>query len=324
MAQSETAETHDGTIDGAVDALANFDFDEGTFAEEKAEEAPQVEASEDGEEVLEEDPVEEELTEEEPEVEAKAANAEVIDAPVSWSDEQKEVFSSLPPEAQSVIVAREGERDKGFQQKATEVAEQKRQYEAAMTQLNHERQQYAQNIRDEVNQGLVEPDIDLLVHDPARYRDEKIAYDQMIQLRNQATQQADYYAAENMKQEQEQRQGFYHQRNGELAQALPAFIQDAQYRDGVLEYAKQAGYADSELEMARSADIVILDKAQKYDALMANKTTVRDKLTNAPKVIKPGARQEGNPKTRAAKANLQSHKKNGNVHSAAKLLEGLF
>ena len=323
MAQSQTADTpQSGTIDDAVSALDDMNWETGELEQaEIVEEAP-LEASDDNDEELEVSDEEPEEVEEE--LEADEQDLPAIDAPVSWADEQKEVFATLPPEAQEIIVARESERDKGFQAKATEVAEQRKQFDAAMTQLNHERQKYAQDIMNEVNKDLVEPDIDLLVVDPARYREEKIAFDQMIQLRNQAKQQADHYAAENQKTDHAQRQNFYAQRNQELVQALPAFIEDAQYRDGVLEYAKSNGYNDSELEMARTADIVILDKALKYDALMANKTTVKDKLKTVPKVVKPGARQSGNPKTRATKANLKSHRAKGDVHSAAKLLENYF
>tara|TARA_R110000772_G_C13310276_1_gene440189 strand:- start:30199 stop:31173 length:975 start_codon:yes stop_codon:yes gene_type:complete len=321
--QDDAAPTHGGTLDDASSALDDFNWDTGELEvnDEQGDEAPLEEVtSEVEEEVVE---VEEEATEDEVEL-AEAEPEVVIDAPISWSDEQKETFATLPPEAQNVIVARESERDKGFQQKATELAEQRKEYESAMTQMNYERQQYAQTLSDNLSEGLQEPDIDLLVADPARYREEKIAYDQMAQLRVQAKGQADHYAAQNAHQEQVNKEAFYAKRNAELVKELPAFMQDAQTRSNVLDYGKQAGYTDGELEMARTADILIINKAMQWDALQKGKPTAADSLKAIPKVVKPGAKRPGNPQTRATKANLKSHKANGNVQSAAALMEGYF
>src|SRR3954453_14713116 len=43
--------------------------------------------------------------------------AHPIDPPRSWSNQEKELFGQLPPEAHQVIARREGERDKAFNQK---------------------------------------------------------------------------------------------------------------------------------------------------------------------------------------------------------------
>lgn len=45
-----------------------------------------------------------------------------IEAPKSWSAEEKQLFAQLPPETQSIIARRESERDKGFTTKSQELA----------------------------------------------------------------------------------------------------------------------------------------------------------------------------------------------------------
>ena len=65
--------------------------------------------------------------EEEPSEEAEEeAESPAIDAPHSWSKEDKEVFSSLPPEAQAVVARREKERDQFVNAKAREAADTRR------------------------------------------------------------------------------------------------------------------------------------------------------------------------------------------------------
>lgn len=324
------------TLDEAASALEDFDWDgDGFDAPEEASEEPAAE-SDRAEEVETEEATDEvdDDTEEEAEEVAQEETTdeepvEAIPAPVSWSAEQKEIFAGLPPEAQAVIVARESERDKGFQAKSTEVAEQRKQLEEATRQINLEREQYAQAMSDKIGQQLQEPSLEMLNpnsqhYNPTEYYQLKSQYDQGMEMRVQAQQQADYYKQQNAQQEIAQKQQFWAERNRELSEVLPEFIGDAQTRDKVLSYARDLGYSDSELEMARASDIVTIDKAMKYDALMAAKPKTSDKLKVVPKVVKPGAKQQGSAAKRTAKAQRQAHKKNGNVHTAAKLIEGLI
>jgi hypothetical protein len=70
-----------------------------------------------------------------------------IEPPKGWSREDQAVFQQLPPEAQAVIARREGERDKAFHAKTEEVAHTRRAVEATITELQSERQGYAQNLQ---------------------------------------------------------------------------------------------------------------------------------------------------------------------------------
>ena len=69
-----------------------------------------------------------------------------IEPPKSWSNEDKAVFSQLPPEAQAVITRRESERDRAFQAKTQEIAEHRRALETTFGEIQNERSSYANNL----------------------------------------------------------------------------------------------------------------------------------------------------------------------------------
>jgi hypothetical protein len=330
MAQSETAPTHEGTTDSAAEALSNFNFDTNEMEEPVAPEAVSEEAVI---EEVDEEELEEDLATDEPvdEVEAPAeTEVPAIDAPVSWDAEQKEVFSTLPPEAQKIVVAREGERDKGFQAKATELADEKRVMSEERQAMNIERQNYAQTLSDKIGEQLKEPNIDLINpnsanYNPELYHGEKTQFDNLVGMQQQAKQQVDYYAIEAKKTDDANKKAFWDERSNLLSKSLPEFIGDAQYRDSVITYAKGLGYTDEGLQnSATEQDIVTINKAMQYDKIIAAKVGVGDKLKVVPKVVKPGTRQVEPVATRRNKANMKAHKKSGNVASAAKLLEDMF
>jgi hypothetical protein len=57
------------------------------------------------------------------------------------------LWSELPPAAQAVIARREGDRDKALLQKTDEIAHTRKAVEATITELQSERQGYAQNLQ---------------------------------------------------------------------------------------------------------------------------------------------------------------------------------
>ena len=92
------------------------------------DDAPEADAPEDDEDPVEAEaePVEAAEEGETEEVETEEADEEdepePVDAPVSWSAEDKKVFEALPREAQEVVARRERERDQGVNKTLEEVA----------------------------------------------------------------------------------------------------------------------------------------------------------------------------------------------------------
>lgn len=63
-----------------------------------------------------------------------------IQAPISWSDQDKQTFAKLPPEAQNIISRRESERDRFVNQKSDELSRVKQEYgavDSALSDINH-------------------------------------------------------------------------------------------------------------------------------------------------------------------------------------------
>ncbi len=66
----------------------------------------------------------------------------------------------------------------------------------------------------------------------------------------------------------------------------------------ITQYALQNGYTPEELGALTDAKVVIaLDKARRFDALQAAKTSIKAKAQDAPKVVKPGTPRKADPRT---------------------------
>jgi hypothetical protein len=93
-------------------------------------------------------------------------------------------------------------------------------------------------------------------------------------------------------------------------------------RDGVLEYGKQIGFSDAELDQVTDSRAVIaLYKAWKYDQLMSKKPELQSKIKKAPKLLSPGS--SGSVSSRNSdKARAQTRlAQTGSVKDAAALFD---
>src|SRR6476620_7646280 len=86
---------------------------------------------------------------------AEEAQPEAVDMPASWSKEDAEIWSELPPEAKARIAEREGQRDAAVGQKFQEAANLRKAHEAEIIEARTNRERYAQAI-DQV-MSLVQP-----------------------------------------------------------------------------------------------------------------------------------------------------------------------
>lgn len=74
--------------------------------------------------------------------ESDPAELPPIEAPRSWTKDEKERFATLPRETQEYIASREQEREHATRQSQNEAAEQRKAYEAQRAQAEQARQQY--------------------------------------------------------------------------------------------------------------------------------------------------------------------------------------
>lgn len=74
------------------------------------------------------------------ETDATPEVAKAIQAPVSWSEQDKQIFAKLPPDAQNIIARREGERDKHLIRTSDELSRFKQEIggiDSAFESINH-------------------------------------------------------------------------------------------------------------------------------------------------------------------------------------------
>ena len=84
------------------------------------------------------------------------STAPAIEPPTSWSAQDKNLFSQLPPEAQQVIARRESERDRVVQQRTEKIATQRKAFEQHWGEIQQERQQHADNLQQLMRVALPE------------------------------------------------------------------------------------------------------------------------------------------------------------------------
>lgn len=240
------------------------------------------------------------------EVEAEPETA--IEPPASWTADAKEHFAKLPPDLQKYVSERESDREKGINAKLSEAAEARKKYDAAEQATAQERQQYAENLTKLYQfQQVIDPVLadgnqtdwaKLRRDDPAGYVQKWGDYQERIGLMNAVgaeIQRISHHQAEELKANHARR----------LNEVFPEFANPETgrtLRDGYVPTLKDAGYTAEEIEQGWGAlhyrdprDLKILDKAAKYDKLMAERKTIGDKKV-APqpgKVVKPRGADTG-------------------------------
>jgi len=109
-----------------------------------------------------------------------------------------------------------------------------------------------------------------------------------------------------------------------LAQAIPDWNTEKgeEVRRDIRTYAKGLGYSDQELSAVYDSRAVqTLWKAAQYDKLVSNKPEVTKKVSEAPKMMKPGTAKISNPDADALKTDRNRLRKTGKARDAATIFE---
>lgn len=122
------------------DTATEVDEDTAIEAEDESEPVEGLEAEAEGDETDEDAAPEEASGEEEEGDEPDTA----IDAPASWTAEEKAAFAQLPPETQATIAARESERERSVNARLAETAAERKATQAEREAAQTERQNMAQ------------------------------------------------------------------------------------------------------------------------------------------------------------------------------------
>jgi len=303
--------------DGAAALMAFLSGNSDDDGRLKPEVAEKIEEEDQAPEVIEEEAPKEEEPPTEPEYEVKI------------NGETKKV-------KQSELIAGY-QKGEDYTQKTARLAEERRQVEAVAQQAQAERTQYLQNIQSmQAQLAQAVRSGDLAPPDPALIQSDPVEYLQQQQRYNQARETWDKLQAEQVqvaqRQQQEDAQRYSQtlaaQREQLLAK-LPEWKDQAKMQTEVAElkqFLQREGYDPKEVDGIVDARAVTLArKAWMYDKLMSNKTSVEQKVKQAPqKVVKSGTQVESSNGPRLNQSAMQRVRASGDVRDAAAVLRSLM
>lgn len=273
-----------------------------------------------------------EEAEDEPQVEEEADDLPPIDAPVSWDAEAKELFKSLPREAQEIVAKREGEREKFVQQKSQEATRARQDaIQSATSELAQIEQSYAQQFEQLAAQLQPKaPDPSLLRVNPEAFFAQEAEYRATLAQQQQLQQQSQQFAQQAKAREAQAEQAFHAEQHRIIVEHFPEYADPTtgpEQQRRLSAVAKELGYPDELIGQARAADILAMRKAAEwkagYDQLQKLNKQKMEKVRAAkalPKVASPGVAQGADAvRARNAQNSLEVAKstKNREVQGAA-------
>ena len=211
---------------------------------------------------------------------------------------------------------------KYIQKGMSEVAEQRKQFEALQQQVDQERQVLYQMVQQVQTQGIPVvpeyPSEELRESDPLGFQEQAEAYRRGMEMRQQWEQQAAYLAQQEQARNQQLNNQFLEQQAMRLAEWMPEF-NDPEKRgkfiqDVTTKAKKHYQLTDEQIGTVRTAEeVMILNDALKWRELQANKPAAQQKAEGARPVVKPAARRAATAgkATKAKKATAAMNKRGG-------------
>lgn len=226
------------------------------------------------------------------------------------------------------------QRQKDYTKKTQEVAEQRKEFESKQAEL----QQLQENF---MNQAVLANEVlnrdlkkfetvdweTLKVTDPTEYVAKQVEMQDIKQRQGELQQQAQQVYEHNLKVQEAERLKHVEAERKKTLEVFPEWKDQKKAEAGqlaIVEFARAQGYHDQELaNVVNARDLMILDKARKYDELIAQKGSISQKKTkpSVRKVIKPkGTAPKSTGKARAVKAKKDQLRKSGSLRDAASLM----
>jgi len=334
--QEPAIEQQDGTIDAAQQAILGL---LNSTEQSETEQATTTEELESTEETPDEES--EAVSEDEPE-EVEESDESESDEPEA---EDEELVYEVRVDGQTTQVSLDEllngySRQSSFTKKSQQLAEDRKameslqqQYNTEVSQIQQERQQYAQYLQNVIENSKLEEwgSIDweaLKRDDPIEFvtkREEfRMAQDQVRQLQAEQTsaQQKVHHG------QQQQWADTVKTEHAALVDKLPEWGKPDAQRElaGKLrDYAKVQGYQDEEIDtLVDHRSFIVLNKARMYDELQRSDVKSK-KLKNKPKVIRGGKASSKNAEAKSSRtAKMKRLRQSGHVDDAATLLEDMM
>jgi len=226
------------------------------------------------------------------------------------------------------------QRQKDYTKKTQSLAEQRKVYETKAAEADTLQQQYlqqAQLANELLNRDLVKYQKldweDMKVNDPVGYLQKQIEVGEIRQQQAQLQQQAQAAYEHNQKAQAEARNQQLEMERKEALRLFPDWKDSekaATQKAALVDYGRTIGYSDDELgSIVNARDLVILDKAMKYDAMLNTKKGISKKA--APPAIRKRVKSKGLAPKGANQAKSIGEKrdtlrKSGSVRDAAALM----
>lgn len=238
------------------------------------------------------------------EADAEESDASPIQAPVSWTAEEKEEFNNLPRTLQETLTRREGEREKFVQAKAQEAKQTRSAVEQqAFGIIKQLQDNHIQHITSMLPAIPERPNARLQAEDPYAYADQLDAHEWALaqhQQAQQVIQAIEHQQAQHKtsSQEQARRESFEI-----LQEKFPEYLdatKGPELKKALQSTALALGYSQDQLANTDAQDVLAIKtasewkaKADKLDTLMAKKMERVREAKSLPRVSRPGTPQKG-------------------------------
>lgn len=270
------------------DRFAAFAEDTGEEGDEAPEQPPEAAEGDEAPEL------------DETELEAEGDEPSPIQAPVSWTAEEKEEFKNLPRAVQETLTRREAEREKFVQSKAQEARQTRHVVEQQAAEWRTSKLEADARLLADMLPPIPErPSYQLQAEDPYTFAQQMDWYENAVAQRNAIAQRYDQIQAEIgsvQKTTAEQAQQLSHQI---LQENFPEFLDPAkgpELKTKLTATALALGYSQEQLNSVDGHDILAMrtahewkTKSDKYDALMAKQMEKVREAKSLPRVSRPGS-----------------------------------
>lgn len=227
------------------------------------------------------------------------------------------------------------QRQADYSQKTAELAEARKVLATEFEAVRAERAQYAQLLTalDQQLKSSTEPDwAKLKADDPVEFAIKRLEWQELQERRAAVQAEQERLAAVSTQEQQAAFQRMVQEERKKLLDAVPAWRDEKVWerdREALRAYGRKIGFSDDELSQATdSRAIVILQKAMKYDRLMAKKANGKQvppkASAPAPAPLKAGSSNKPPAKVTARNEAMKRLAKTGSVQDAAKVFEHLI
>ena len=280
------------------------------------------------------EPQQEQVQDQSEEQEYVASESESEEAQEETQEEQRFVVKAAGEEREVTLQELIEGYQKGtdYHKKTNQLAEQRKAVEAeksAIEQAKQARDAYSQRLQamdSFLNAQIKSEDIEALKEtDPIAYAVKVAEQSRLEKQIGQIRAERERIAHQQQAEREAQLEAHIAEEAKKVAAAIPDYLdpkKGEKVRAELRSYAKNLGYSDQELANATDSRAVLaLWKAAQYDKLVQSKPGVNKKVSEAPKLLKPGTATGKTLSTESAKQDFARLKKTGSRQDAARVFE---